>query len=78
MGVKLAPFYIFRNIDIAPVESFIQKAAVRYHISSKDHASFFRHTDGFAQCLQFILPAVQVVQRAEKQRNVIGIVGEGG
>ena len=47
-------FYVFGCIDIASVESFVQKTAVGYDICCKDDAALFCDADGLAQRLALV------------------------
>ena len=53
-GVQQAVFYVFGCIDIASVESFVQKTAVGYDICCKDDAALFCDADGLAQRLALV------------------------
>ena len=77
-GVQQAVFHIFRHIDVAAAEPFIQKAAVRYDVCGEDDAARLCDADGLAQGLPLIILFIKVVQRAQQQGDIVGAVRKGG
>ena len=61
---------------ISPVEALVQKTAVGDHISGKHHAARLRDPQRLADGLPLVTDIIEVIERPQKQRDIVGAIGK--